>query len=137
MKSITVDSNGKRVANNHHYDGDRCLTEVLQCKTARVALNGQNISPVLGLYHGSLGMIEDMYHAGEKRQHGDLPAYVLVDFTQYFRKDFVLNAKQSVPIPPMTTCCRFGCCNRTYILLTLAYGKICSMRTSRAKRKHN
>jgi hypothetical protein len=125
-KSITVGNNGKRVENNHHYDGDRCPAEVLLlCKTARVALNGQNISPVLGLYHGSLGIIEDIvYHAGERPQHGDLPAYVLVKFTQYCRKELVPHAKQSVPIPPMIShCSKWGCCPRTYIPLTLAYGK--------------
>jgi AAA domain len=124
MKSITVGKNEKRVANNHHYDSDRCPAEVLLCKTARVALNGQNISPVLGLYHGSLGIIEDIvYHAGESPYHGDLPAYVLVKFTQYCGNELVPHAKQSVPIPPMKSRCKFGCCTRTYIPLTLAYGK--------------
>jgi hypothetical protein len=66
MQSISKDKHGKRVSNISHFDGDRCPAVVMLCKTAKVSLNGQNISPNLGLYHGSVGMIEDIvHHEGE------------------------------------------------------------------------
>jgi AAA domain len=124
MKSRTEDKHGKRVANNAHYDAERCPIEIRLCKTAKVALNGQNISPALGLYHGSLGTVEDIvYHPGERPEHGDLPAYVLVNFSQYCGKQLVPHSKQSVPIPPMEQRCRHNCCTRLCIPLILAYGK--------------
>jgi hypothetical protein len=124
MKSRTEDKHGKRVANNAHFDAERCPIEVRLCKTAKVALNGQNISPALGLYHGSLGTVEDIvYHPGERPEHGDLPAYVLVNFSQYCGKQLVAHSKQSVPIPPMEQRCRYNCCTRICIPLILAYGK--------------
>jgi hypothetical protein len=83
----------------------RCPAVVILCKTAKVSLNGQNISPNLGLYHGSVGMIEDIvdHEEGEKPQHGELPAYVLVKFAQYCGKQLLPHSKLSVPIPQMTT----------------------------------
>jgi hypothetical protein len=103
MKSITENNNWKRVSNNSHYDADTYPVEVLLCKTAKVALNGQNISPVLGLFHGSLGTVEDIvYHSGQRPEHGDLPAYVLVNFAQYCGKQLVPHSKQSIPITPAT-----------------------------------
>jgi hypothetical protein len=124
MKSITENNNRKRVSNNSHYDADRYPVEVLLCKTAKVALNGQNISPALGLFHGSLGTVEDIvYHSGQRPEHGDLPAYVLVNFAQYCGKQLVPHSKQSIPITPATIRCRRNCCTRIYIPLSLAYGK--------------
>jgi hypothetical protein len=55
IKSITVGNNEKRVANNRHYDGDRCPAEVLPCKTARVALNGQKLAQSLDCIMDHLG----------------------------------------------------------------------------------
>jgi hypothetical protein len=124
MQSKTTDKHGKRVSNNSHFDGDRCPAVVMLCKTAKDSLNRQNISPNLGLYHGSVGMIEDIvYHEGEKPQHGEMPAYVLVKFAQYCGKQLLPHSKLSVPIPQMTTRCKWGCCTRTNIPLTLAYAK--------------
>jgi hypothetical protein len=49
-------------------------------------------------------MIEDIvYYEGEKPQHGELPAYVLVKFAQYCGKQLLPHLKLSVPIAPMTT----------------------------------
>lgn len=124
MQSITTDKHGSRVSNNAHFDGDRCPTVVMLCKTAKVSLNGQNISPNLGLYHGSIGIIEDIvYLDGQKPHHGELPAYVLVNFAQYCGKQLMPHSRQSVPIPPMTTRCKYGCCTRSYMPLSLAYAK--------------
>jgi hypothetical protein len=124
IKSTTIDMHGKRVASNPHFENDRSPHQVMLCKTAKVALNGQNICPAIGLYHGTLGTVEDIvYRSGEKPHLGDLPAYVMVNFSQYRGQQLVPNSKQSVPISPMTTRCKFFCCTRTYIPLTLAYGK--------------
>jgi hypothetical protein len=54
MQSITTDKHGKVVSNNSHFNRDRCPAVVMLCKTAKVSLNRQNISPNLGLYHGSV-----------------------------------------------------------------------------------
>jgi AAA domain len=124
IKSITENSNGKRVSNNSHYDADRYPVEVLLCKSAKVALNGQNLNPGIGLFHGSLGTIEDIiYHTNQRPEHGDLPAYVLVNFAQYCGKQLVPHSKQSIPITPATIRCRRNCCTRKYIPLSLAYGR--------------
>jgi hypothetical protein len=124
MKSKTIDRHGRQVANNSHYDTDRNPTEILLCKTAKVALNGQNICPSIGLYHGSIGTVEDIvYHDGQSPSCGDLPAYVLVNFAQYCGRQLVPHSKMSVPITPMTSRCKLQCCSRTSIPLTLAYGK--------------
>jgi hypothetical protein len=95
-----------------------------QCKSAKVALNGQNLSPGIGLLHGSLGTIDDIvYHTDQRPEHGDLPAYVLVNFAQYCGKQLVPHSKQSIPVTPATIRCRRNCCTRKYIPLSLAYGR--------------
>ena len=124
VKSKTIDKNGKQVASNPHFDSERTPNQVLICKTAKVALNGQNICPSIGLFHGTIGTVEDIvFKQGENPNLGDLPAYVLVNFSQYCGKQLVSSSKQSVPITPMTTRCKFNCCTRTYLPLSLAYGK--------------
>jgi hypothetical protein len=102
MKSIATNNDRNCVSHNSHYDAERYPVEVLLlCKTAQVAWNSQNISSVLGLFHGSLGTIEDIiYHTDERPEHGELPAYVLVNLTQYCGKLVVPHSKQSIPISP-------------------------------------
>ena len=115
---------GKPGGNASHFDTDRTPAQVLLCKTARVALNGVNISPGLGLYHGSIGTVEDIvYKNDESPKLGDQPAYVLVNFYQYCGKQLLPSSKHSVPIVPTTVRCKIGCCVRTYMPLSLAYGK--------------
>ena len=116
----------KNYAYNSHYDSSRQPTKVLLCKGARVALNGYNPDPKHGLFHGSLGIVRDIvYDVGDSPTSGSLPAYVLVEFYQYCGEELIPNMPRHVPIVPITVGCNkpFRCCQRTYIPLSLAYGK--------------
>jgi AAA domain len=124
LKSRTTDKHGKQVANSSHFDCERCPYQLMICKTAQVALNGCNIEPSIGLYHGTLGVVEDIvFKENESPNLDDLPAYVLVNFNQYCGKQIVEGSKTSVPITPREARCKIGCCTRRYIPLALAYGK--------------
>ena len=71
-----------------------------------------------------MGVVEDIvFHEGESPNLGDMPAYILVNFNQYCGKELVPGHKTSIPITPRTVRCKFNCCTRTYIPLTLAYGR--------------
>jgi hypothetical protein len=112
------------IANNSHFDLDRHPNRLLICKEARVSLNGCNPDPKHGLYHGALGSVRDIiYHIGESPERGDFPAYVLVEFYQYCGKDHIPNMPKYIPVAPITVRCNFGCCEKTYMPLSLAYGK--------------
>jgi hypothetical protein len=125
IKSITTrNKDGKLLINNSHFDNERHPYQTFLCRSATVALNGCNISPAIGLYHGSVGTIEDIvYKPNESPNLGDLPAYVLVNFNQYCGSQLVKSSNQCVPIAPRTQLCKRGCCTRRYIPLILAYGK--------------
>jgi hypothetical protein len=124
IKSKTINKHGKEASMASHFDNDRTPSLVQICKTAKVALNGCNISPVLGLYHSTLGVVEDIvYKKDESPNFGDMPAYVLVKFSQYCGKELIPGHRNSIPITPTTARCKYNCCTRTYIPLTLAYGR--------------
>ena len=124
IKSKTVNKQGKEVTMASHFDNYRTPNFVHICKTAKVALNGCNISPVVGLYHSALGVVEDIvYNKDESPNLGDMPAYVLVKFDHYCGKELVPGHSKLVPIVPVSARCKFNCCTRTYIPLTLAYGR--------------
>jgi hypothetical protein len=124
IKSKTVNKQGKEKSMASHFDNDRTPNLVQICKTAKVALNGCNISPAVGLYHSTLGVVEDIvFNKDESPNLGDMPAYVLVNFSQYCGKELIPGRKNSVPVTPVTARCKYNCCSRTYIPLTLAYGR--------------
>ena len=124
IRAKTFKNCGREVTNASHYDNDRTPNIIQICKTAKVALIGCNIAPAVGLYNSTLGVVEDIvYKEGETPNLGDLPAYVLVNFSQYCGKELISGRKTSVPIVPRTTRCKFGCCERTFIPLSLAYGR--------------
>jgi hypothetical protein len=126
MKSHTVKRNGRPVSNQAHFDLERQPARVLLCKGARVTLNGYNPDPRNGLFHGSLGIVQDIvYDVGKTPNLGDLPSYVLVEFYQYCGKPLIPGHPRSVPIIPIDVMCdkTARCCTRTYMPLALAYGK--------------
>jgi hypothetical protein len=124
IKSITIKRGGRLVSNQAHFDADRQPSRVLLCKGARVTLNGTNPDPRHGLFHGSLGIVQDIvYNTGKSPNFGDFPAYVLVEFYQYCGKELIPNLPRSVPIVPIDIRCDRNCCVRTFIPLALAYGK--------------
>ena len=123
IKSLTT-KKGQIVSNNKHFDQDRTPSKVLLCRNARVSLNGINPNPKIGLYHGSLGIVRDIvYESGTSPQTGHFPAYVLVEFHQYCGEAVVKDMPRCIPITPQQKRCNKGCCIRTYLPLTLAYGK--------------
>jgi PIF1-like helicase len=125
IKSKTVKPGGRPVSNQTHFDVDRQPGRVLLCKGARVTLNGYNPDPRHGLFHGSLGIVQDIvYDIGKSPNVGDFPSYVLVEFYQYCGPELIPNLPRSVPIIPIDVRCdKGGCCIRTYMPLALAYGK--------------
>jgi hypothetical protein len=124
IKSKTINNYGRTVQNNHHYDEDREPSVVKICKNAIVSLTGYNPEPRLGLYHGSVGkVIEIVFNDDESPNDDFLPKYVLVEFAQYIGKEIVQGHPRTIPIIPCTVRCRKNCCSRTYIPLSLAFGK--------------
>jgi hypothetical protein len=125
IMSKTSKPNGRQVSNKAHFDGDRNPSRVLICKGARVTLNGYNPIPRQGLFHGSLGIVQDIvYDTGKSPNTGDMPSYVLVEFYQYCGPVLIQGMPRSVPIVPIEVRCeKSGCCSRIYMPLALAYGK--------------
>ena len=124
IKAKTMKANGALVSNNSHYDTDRQPPKVLLCVGARVCLTGVNLNPLIGLYHGSMGIVRDIVYDDPKSPNtDDLPSYVLVEFVQYCGENFIPGLPRYVPVPAQTVMCNNKCCFRTYIPLTLAYGK--------------
>ena len=124
IKSRTVNGQGKQATMASHFDNERTPNLVLLCKTAKVALHGCNPAPAMGLYHSTLGVVQDIvYRSGQSPNIGDLPAYVLVLFDQYCGKELVAGHSKSVPVVPISLRCKFKCCTRMFMPLSLAYGK--------------
>ena len=121
--SKTVSNKPKNVANSH-FDDERTPMAVLLALGARVQITGVNYEPTWGLYHGAIGGVVDIVFAeGESPNTKDLPLYVLVDFPQYRGPELVPDKPTLVPVPVHTCRCEYNCCERSYIPLTLAYGK--------------
>ena len=122
--SVTL-REGRVVSLNSHYDVDRHPSKVLLVVGAKVQLTGWNARPEWGLFHSALGIIKDIvFLDGESPNSGDFPAYVLVDFPTYKGPVFDSGNKTYVPISTYTARCKYNCgCTRTYVPLTLAFGK--------------
>ena len=122
--SVTV-REGRVLSLNSHYDSERTPSRTLLIKGAKVQLTGWNAKPDWGLFHSSIGEIVDIvFRDGESPNSGDFPSYVLVDFPQYRGPSFDVTHPTYVPIVPHVTRCKYGCgCTRTYVPLTLAFGK--------------
>ena len=105
------------------YDEDRTPPVQFLCVGSRVFLCGCNPEPRWGLYHGSMGTAKDIvFPEGSSPNNGDQPAYVLVDFDQC-NGPKIEAGLSCVPVPMHETRCKFDCCKRTYMPLSLAWGK--------------
>ena len=126
IKSITI-KNGLQRSNNDHYDPDRTPPVTLLSNGCLVQLTGWNACPDWGLYHGTIGKIIDIvFRENESPNKGNLPRYIIVDFPQYKGPIFDKNNPTYVPITPREEkfCKKYQCsCTRTYMPLTLAFGK--------------
>ena len=116
--------NGVLVSNNSHYN-ENVPPFTTFSRGARVAISGCNIMPTWGLFNGSIGTVLDVvFREGESPNTGNHPIYVLVDFSLYSGPPFLLSTRRAVPITPVTVLCdRNCCCKRTFIPLTLSFGK--------------
>ena len=127
IKARTM-SHGKRVSNNSHYDSDAAPPLVFLCIDAQVCLTGHNVCPEWGLFNGSVGTVKDVvFHKDETPNRGDLPAYVLVEFSVYKGPVFDPKNPKLVPIVPITRPCKnHNCgCDRTFLPVKLCFAKTC------------
>lgn len=75
----------------------------LLCREARVCIKGRNFIPEWGLFHGSIGTVKDIvFRPNENPNNGDLPLYVLVDFTNYTGPPFINTRPTWIPIPTIS-----------------------------------
>ena len=127
IKSETINNHGKIVSNNKHYDNETTANVLCICIGASVALSGCNICPEWGLFNASVGKVVDIvFHEGQNPNDNQLPAYVLVEFGLYQGPVFDPDNRHLIPITPITIGCNnFGCCNRKFIPLKLAFAKTC------------
>ena len=126
IKSRTTKLNGSHSNTSSHYDNDRTPSCICLCIGCRVELTGKNYNPNWGLFNGSIGTVLDIvFLEGESPNHGNLPAYVLVDFPLYRGPVFHPNHKTWVPVTPVTTFCQRSnnCCKREFFPLKTAFGK--------------
>jgi hypothetical protein len=125
IKALTT-SNGKVKKNDRHFDADRTPPCVNLCRDARVEITGVNYEPGWGLYHGSIGTVQDIVFSDTcSPNNGDMPDYVLVEFPQYCGPAFVEHNPKLIPIVPVDLRCDMGCCKRRYVPLKPAFGKTC------------
>ena len=137
-QSVTDGSCGKKKT---HFDEARCHNKAYLCVGCRVSLLGVNIKPEWGLYHGSIGTVLDIVYRNPEGPHFEgkptekHPAFVLVDFPQYcgpnmYQDDDYITSDEKkkrrtwVAVPMVTVrCSNHGMCTRTYMPLSLAFGK--------------
>ena len=126
IKSHTIaNKNGKKAANNSHYDNESIVPAILICVGAKVAITGKNFHPNWGLYNRTIGTVVDIvFRPNENPNHGDLPLYILVDFHQYRGPVYIEGQPTLVPIPTVQKLCnKHKCCKREFVPLKLAFGK--------------
>ena len=70
-------------ADRRHFDGDPPRASLL-CHKAKVSLDGKNYAPTWGLHNGAMGSVdENVFTEGTNPNHGDLPAYTVVNLPLY------------------------------------------------------
>ena len=122
--ATTTTTTGRIVVNESHYDSERSPHRGMLCVGAKVALNGWNAAPEMGLYHGSVGKVVDIvYRVNESPNLDDWPSYVLVEFEHYCGPLFLKEMPKVVPITPITFVCRRHCCSHKYLPLALSWSK--------------
>ena len=72
-----------------------------------------------------MGKVIDIVFAKDNNPNeGHPPLYVICDYPEYCGPVFDTLNKTYIPIAPIDAMCKFKCgCKRTYLPLTLAYGK--------------
>ena len=94
------------------------------CKNATMRIEGQNFMPQWGLDDHADGRVVDIVYSKDKNsKKGDLPDYVVVHINDYCGPVWDKSNPKYVPIPVTEIGCDFGCCERQYIPLKLAFGR--------------
>jgi GTPase SAR1 family protein len=123
MKSYTT-KNGKQISHSGHYEKDRIPDSSEICRGAKVQLIGANLYPRQGLYNGAMGIVRDIvFDKSHSPNFGDFPLYVLVEFSQYDGMPLMEGMEKLVPIVPQEVRCKFKCCCKKFIPLSLCYAK--------------
>ncbi len=116
--------NGKQISHSNHYEKDQLPDTGEICREAKVQLTGANLYPRKGLYNGAMGVVKDIvFDKSHSPNFGDFPLYVLVEFSQYNGMPFTETMKKVVPIVPQEVRCKYKCCVKKFIPLSLCYAK--------------
>jgi len=68
------------------------------CRNARVQITGRNLEPDWGLYNGAIGTVKEIVYEHDKSPiGGDLPEFVLVEFTQYCGPPWITDKPKVTP----------------------------------------
>jgi ATP-dependent exoDNAse (exonuclease V) alpha subunit len=123
IKSYTT-KNGKQISHSQHYEKDRIPNSSEICRGAKVQLAGYNLYPRQGLYNGAMGIVKDIvFDESHSPNFGDFPLYVLVEFSQYDGMPLAETMKKMIPIVPQEVRCKYKCCCKKFIPLSLCYAK--------------
>jgi len=125
ISAISTDTSGlKYKGRSSHFKKDDLPFVTTICRGAKVQVTGRNLEPSWGLYNGSVGtIVEIIYNKGENPLDGTLPQYVIVDFPQYCGPIWSEKNPKWVPIPIVKQKCEKGCCEMSFLPLTLAFAK--------------
>ncbi len=116
--------NGRQISHSNHYDKDQIPDSAEICREAKVQLVGANLYPRRGLYNGAMGIVKDIvFDKSHNPNFGDFPLYVLVEFSQYDGMPFTETMKKVIPIVPQEVRCKYKCCCKKFIPLSLCYAK--------------
>ena len=123
-KAITTKHNMQR-NNKDHHDEDRTQSATFLVVGQRIQLNGWNIAPSWGLYHGSIGTIVDIvFEKNKSPNKHDLPLCVICDFPDHKGPIFDEEHNSYVPIPSHVQICVKGCgCQRIHVAFFPACAK--------------
>ena len=116
-------SNTTGKSDRTHFVGDTPGISML-CTGAFVALEGHNFQPEWGLHNGACGtLVELVFKKGHNPNHGDQPAYAVVDFPLYCGPVWDQDNPTHMPIPPVEHPCESHCCFRRIMPLVLAWAR--------------
>jgi len=97
----------------------------------KVSIKGRNFCPVLGLYNGAIGTVDEIvYRQGHSPNDGDLPLYVAVEFPSYLghlqeygQNIWDQNNPKIIPIPMVKTTYGKRKTEIIYCPLVLSFGR--------------
>jgi hypothetical protein len=83
IKSKRTGKIGGRLPVKSHFDNNIIASNFI-CRGTKVAIQGRNFCPAIGLHNGAVGTVEEIIYApGTSPNNGDLPRYVVVNLPSY------------------------------------------------------